>query len=66
MGSLHELAFRYFGGCTQYVVLDNLKEGVLKPDLSGHSQEQLNAIADEIKNRIELLLNSPQHSTLIH
>ncbi len=23
----------YFGGCTQYVVLDNLKEGVLKPDL---------------------------------
>ena len=30
---LHEQAFRYFGGCTQYVVLDNLKEGVLKPDL---------------------------------
>ena len=30
---LHEQAFRYFGGTTQYVVLDNLKEGVIKPDL---------------------------------
>lgn len=30
---LHEEAFRYFGGCPQYVVLDNLKEGVAKPDL---------------------------------
>jgi transposase len=30
---LHEEAFRAFGGCTRYVVLDNLKEGVLKPDL---------------------------------
>lgn len=30
---LHEQAFRYFGGCPQYVVLDNLKEGVLRPDL---------------------------------
>jgi transposase len=30
---LHEEAFRYFGGCVQYVVLDNLKEGVLKPDI---------------------------------
>ena len=30
---LHEQAFRHFGGCPQYVVLDNLKEGVLKPDL---------------------------------
>lgn len=30
---LHEEAFGYFGGCTQYVVLDNLKEGVLKPDI---------------------------------
>ena len=24
---LHEESFRYFGGCPQYVVLDNLKEG---------------------------------------
>jgi transposase len=30
---LHEEAFRYFGGCPQYVVLDNLREGVIKPDL---------------------------------
>jgi transposase len=30
---LHEEAFRAFGGCPQYVVLDNLKEGVLRPDL---------------------------------
>ncbi len=30
---LHEEAFRYFGGCPQYVVLDNLKEGVSKPDI---------------------------------
>lgn len=31
--SLHEQAWRYFGGSCRYVVLDNLKEGVLKPDL---------------------------------
>jgi Protein of unknown function (DUF1214)/Integrase core domain len=30
---LHEDAWRYFGGSTRYVVLDNLKEGVTKPDL---------------------------------
>ncbi len=30
---LHEQALRYFGGCPQYVVLEILKEGVLKPDL---------------------------------
>ena len=30
---LHEEAFRYFSGCTQYVMLDNLKEGVIKPDI---------------------------------
>ena len=49
-------------------------------DLSGYSQEQLDAIADEINNRPrkglgvrsplsvyrELLVNTPQHSTLIH
>jgi transposase, IS30 family len=48
--------------------------------LSGYSQEQLDAIADQINNRPrkglgvrsplavyrELLLNSPQHSTLVH
>ncbi len=30
---LHEEAFRYFGGCPEYVALDNLKEGVIKPDI---------------------------------
>lgn len=30
---LHEEAFHYFGGCPTYVVLDNLKEGVIKPDI---------------------------------
>jgi hypothetical protein len=30
---VHEQAFRAFGGCPQYVVLDNLKQGVIKPDL---------------------------------
>ena len=30
---LHEEAFRAFGGCGRYVVLDNLKEGVVQPDL---------------------------------
>lgn len=30
---LHEQAFRYFGGVVSYVVLDNLKEGVITPDL---------------------------------
>lgn len=30
---LHEEAFRYFGGAVCYVTLDNLKEGVIKPDI---------------------------------
>jgi len=30
---LHEQAFRRSGGCTRVVVLDNLGEGVLKPDI---------------------------------
>jgi transposase len=30
---LHEQAWRAFGGSTQYVVLDNLREGVITPDL---------------------------------
>jgi transposase len=38
---LHEQAFRYFGGCPQYVTLDNLKEGVIKPDIY---DPQLNAL----------------------
>ncbi len=38
---LHEQAWRYFGGSCRYVVLDNLKEGVLKPDLY---EPQINAV----------------------
>ena len=34
---LHEQAWLYFGGSARYVVLDNLKEGVLKPDLYEHA-----------------------------
>lgn len=30
---LHEKAFRRLGGCTRIVVLDNLREGVLVPDI---------------------------------
>lgn len=30
---LHEEAFRALGGCPTYVVLDNLREGVIRPDL---------------------------------
>ena len=38
---LHEQAWRHFGGSCRYVVLDNLKEGVLKPDLY---EPQLNVV----------------------
>lgn len=30
---LHEDAFRTLGGCCKYVALDNLKEGVIRPDI---------------------------------
>jgi hypothetical protein len=30
---LHEKAFRRLGGCTRVIVLDNLREGVLTPDI---------------------------------
>ncbi len=38
---LHEEAFRALGGCPRYVVLDNLKEGVIRPDIY---DPQLNAV----------------------
>ena len=38
---LHEEAFRALGGVTTYVVLDNLKQGVIKPDLY---EPQLNPV----------------------
>jgi hypothetical protein len=51
---LHEEAFRYFTGCPQYVTLDNLREGVIKPDiydpeinpLYAAMLEQYHAVAD--------------------
>lgn len=38
---LHEEAFHAFGGVCAYVVLDNLKQGVIRPDLY---EPQLNAV----------------------
>lgn len=38
---LHDEAWRYFGGACRYVVLDNLKEGLIKPDLY---EPKLNAV----------------------
>ena len=38
---LHEEAFRSFSGAVSYVVLDNLKEGVLRPDIYA---PELNAV----------------------
>ncbi len=42
---LHEQAWRYFGGTASYVVLDNLKEGVIKPDLY---EPTLNSVYAEV------------------
>ncbi len=46
---LHEEAFRYFGGCVQYVVLDNLKEGVIKPDIY---EPELNPVYAAMLNHV--------------
>jgi IS30 family transposase len=68
---------RGFNENTNGLVRQYLPKGT---DLSEYSQEQLNAIADQINNRPrkglgvrsplavyrELLLNSTQHSTLVH
>lgn len=42
---LHEEAFRSFGGCVVYVVLDNLKQGVIHPDIY---EPELNLIYAEM------------------
>jgi transposase len=42
---LHEDAFHAFGGCPRYVVLDNLKAGVLRPDLY---EPELNPLYDAL------------------
>jgi len=44
---LHEDGFRYFGGVVQYVVLDNLKEGVIKPDIY---EPELNPVYEAMLN----------------
>lgn len=42
---LHEEAFRHFGGCPQYIVLDNLKAGVIKPDIY---ESELNPVSNQV------------------
>jgi len=42
---LHEEAWRSFGGCCQYIVLDNLKAGVIRPDIY---EPELNPIYAEM------------------
>jgi transposase len=42
---LHEEAWRYFGGCCENVVLDNLKEGVITPDIY---EPELNRVYGEM------------------
>jgi transposase len=71
---LHEQAFAYFGGCTSYVVLDNLKEGVIRPDLYepqinrlyGAMLAHYNVIADPARvrdpNRKGTVENAIQHT----
>lgn len=42
---LHEEAFRTLGGASKYVALDNLEQGVIRPDLY---EPQLNPIYDAL------------------
>ena len=49
---LHEEAFRYFGGCTKYVVLDNLKEGVIKPDIY---EPELNSVYEAVLKHYDVV-----------
>ena len=49
---LHEEAFRYFGGCPQYVVLDNLKEGVIKPDIY---EPELNPVYESVLKHYDVM-----------
>jgi len=49
---LHEQAWRYFGGSCRYVVLDNLREGVLKPDLY---EPELNPVFAATLNHYEVV-----------
>jgi len=49
---LHEEAWRSFGGCCQYVVLDNLKEGVIHPDIY---EPQLNPLYAEMLQHYDVV-----------
>jgi hypothetical protein len=49
---LHEEAWRSFGGCCQYVVLDNLKEGVIHPDIY---EPQLNPVYAEMLKHYDVV-----------
>jgi transposase len=71
---LHEEAFRYFGGAVNYVVLDNLREGVITPDLYepeinrlyGAMLEHYGVVADPARvrdpNRKGTVENAIQHT----
>ena len=71
---LHEEAFRYFGGTVSYIVLDNLKEGVITPDLYepeinrlyGAMLEHYGVVADPARvrdpNRKGTVENAIQHT----
>ncbi|MGU7785364.1 IS21 family transposase [Burkholderia sp. PU8-34] len=71
---LHEEAFRYFGGAVSYVVLDNLREGVITPDLYepeinrlyGAMLEHYGVVADPARvrdpNRKGTVENAIQHT----
>jgi transposase len=71
---LHEEAFRTFGGSVAYVVLDNLKQGVLQPDLYAPAYNPLyaamlahyGAVADAARvvdpNRKGTVENAIQHT----
>ena len=49
---LHEEAFHYFGGCPENVVLDNLKEGVIKPD---YYEPELNPVYAAVLDHYQVM-----------
>jgi hypothetical protein len=54
---LHEKAFRRLGGVTRVVVLDNLREGVLKPDVYDPTVNPL--YRDEVERGVGHAKNTP-------
>jgi transposase len=47
---LHETAFRRLGGSCRVLILDNLKEGVLTPDIYDPAQSTLQGRADALRS----------------